>query len=71
MTMVTKSQKTGAKKGRVKVGSLKLNRETVKDLTGEEKKKIKGKLAGVNVVQGKNATIATCCNCSYSGCASF
>ena len=69
--MVTKSQKTGAKKGKVKVGNLKLNRETVKNLTPAEKKKIKGKLAGVNVVQGKNATIATCCNCSYSGCASF
>ena len=69
--MVTKSQKTGAKKGKVKVGKLSLKRETVKNLSAAEKKKIKGKLAGVNVVQGKNATIATCCNCSYSGCASF
>jgi len=40
--MVTKSTKTGAKKGRVKVGRLKLNRETVKDLTTEERKKVKG-----------------------------
>jgi hypothetical protein len=69
--MVTKSQKSGAKKGKVKVGNLKLNRETVKNLTPAEKKKIKGKVAGVNVILGKNATIATCCNCSYSGCASF
>lgn len=65
------SKKAGAKKGKVKVGKLKLNRETVNDLSPDEKKKIKGKLAGVQVVQGKNATIQTCCNCSYSGCASF
>jgi hypothetical protein len=65
------SKKATAKKGKVKVGKLKLNRETVTNLSADEKKKVKGKLAGVNVVQGKNATIATCCNCSYSGCASF
>ena len=69
--MVTKSKKSGAKKGTVKVGKLKLNRETVKDLSTEEKKRIKGKQAGVIQVQPKDATIATCCNCSYSGCASF
>jgi hypothetical protein len=70
--MVTKSKKTGAKKGTVQVGKLKLNRETVKDLSTEEKKRIKGKQASVvTQVQPKNATIATCCNCSYSGCASF
>lgn len=63
--------KKSTKKRTVKVGKLKLNRETVKNLSTEEKKKIKGKLAGVNVILGKNATIATCCNCSYSGCASF
>ena len=65
------SKKATAKKGKVKVGKLKLNRETVTNLSADEKKKVKGKLAGVNVIQGKNATIATCCNCSYSGCASF
>ncbi len=69
--MVTKSKKTGAKKGTVKVGKLKLNRETVKDLSTEEKKQIKGKAVGVIKVQPKDATVATCCNCSYSGCASF
>ena len=42
--MVTKSKKTGTKKGRVKVGKLKLNKETVKDLTGGEGKRIKGGL---------------------------
>ena len=65
------SKKAGAKKGKVKVGKLKLNRETVKNLTTEEKKQIKGKAAGFVQAQPKNATIATCCNCSYSGCASF
>jgi hypothetical protein len=44
--MVTKSKKiTGEKeqkKGRVKVGELKLNKETVKDLTGDEARRIKG-----------------------------
>ena len=69
--MVTKSQKSGAKKGKVKVGSLKLNRETVKNLTPAEKKGVKGKGAALNKALGQNATIATCCNCSYSGCASF
>ena len=40
--MVTKSKKSSiAKRGRVKVGKLKLNKETVKDLTGKEKKQIK------------------------------
>jgi hypothetical protein len=39
--MVTKS-KAGQKKGRVKVGKLKLNKETVKDLTVREKKEIRG-----------------------------
>lgn len=41
--MVTKSKGAGAKKkGKVKV--LNLNKETVKDLTAQERKKIKGGL---------------------------
>ncbi len=40
--MVTRN-KTGEKKG-VKVGKLKLNKETVKDLTSDQKKKVKGGL---------------------------
>ncbi len=39
--MVTKT-KAGQKKGKVKVGKLKLNKETVKDLSAEEQKKLKG-----------------------------
>ncbi len=43
--MVTKKKSTGqkdAKKGRVTFGKLKLNKETVMDLSPEEKKRIKG-----------------------------
>ena len=42
--MVTKSKtgKPASKKSRVKVGKLKLNKETVKDLSGKEAKRVKG-----------------------------
>lgn len=40
--MVTSKIKSGQKKGKVKVGKLKLNKETVKDLTDSERKQIKG-----------------------------
>ncbi|PYS92924.1 MAG: hypothetical protein DMF64_07285 [Acidobacteria bacterium] len=33
------------KKGKVKVGKLKLNKETIKDLTGNEARRIKGGVA--------------------------
>ncbi len=42
--MVTK-KKVAQKKGRVKVGMLKLNKETVKDLSNKEAKKVKGGVA--------------------------
>jgi hypothetical protein len=38
--MVTKN-KTGEKRGKVKVGKLKLNKETVKDLSAAEQKKLR------------------------------
>ncbi len=63
--MVTKSKKTGAKKGRVKVGKLKLNKETVKDLTGSEGKKIKG---GAARTPGTNASCATACTNCRNAC---
>ena len=46
--MVTKKKGTGAaaKKGRVKVGNLKPKRETVKGLSGSERKRIKGGALG-------------------------
>jgi natural product precursor len=41
--MVTKSKQTAvAKKGRVKVGKLKLKKETVKELSSRQEKRIKG-----------------------------
>jgi hypothetical protein len=39
--MVTKNKAEG-KKGKIKVGNLKLKKETVKNLTPQESKKIKG-----------------------------
>lgn len=43
--MVTKSKKESARKSLVKVGKLKLNRETVQNLAGSELKKVKGGVA--------------------------
>ena len=44
--MVTRSRNSATKKkNTVKVGKLKVNKETVKDLSGAEKKKVKGGLA--------------------------
>jgi hypothetical protein len=43
--MVTKS----SKKGKVKVGKLRLNKETVKDLTAAERKRVKGGRKGRDV----------------------
>ena len=46
--MVTKSKKSGGKKGskgHVKVGKLRLNKETVSSLTSREQKQIKGGVA--------------------------
>jgi hypothetical protein len=70
--MVTKSKKHGkgekeAKKGRVKVGKLKLDRETIKDLTGDEARRIKGGMGGrsgtcVDVRSG------TCVDARTGGC---
>jgi len=58
--MVTKKMRTGAagKKGKVKLGNLKLNRETVKDLTGSERRQIKGA-----ALSRLSAVITNCVNC--------
>jgi hypothetical protein len=40
--MVTKSSAGTKKKGKTKVGKLKLNRETVKNLSSKEQEKVKG-----------------------------
>ena len=39
--MVTQTQ-TAKKKGKVNVSKLKVNKETIKDLTGDQKKKVRG-----------------------------
>lgn len=46
MVTKNKTEETGEKKGRVKIDKLELNKETVKDLTNEEAKKIKGGKTG-------------------------
>jgi hypothetical protein len=45
--MVTKPKKTAGKKSKVKVGKLKLNKETVRSLRADEAKKVRG---GIDVV---------------------
>jgi len=67
--MVTKGKNAGTKKGRVKVGKLKLNRETVKDLTPSEKKGMKGGLATVrvaNIDPSVPKTVNELCSCFCS-----
>jgi hypothetical protein len=61
--MVTKAKKGAAseKKGRVKIGKLKLNKETVKDLSGKEAKGIKGGMM-------KPKPIPRTAGCSYEPC---
>jgi hypothetical protein len=56
--MVTKKKSTStkqAKKGRVKVGKLKLNKETVKNLTDKDQSQLKG---GAKA-RGNNTTVCT------------
>jgi hypothetical protein len=40
--MVTKKQTTAKKRGKVKVGKLKLNKETIRNLKADEGKKVRG-----------------------------
>ena len=58
--MVTKSKKTGAKKGRVKIGKLKLNKETVKDVNASETRKVRGGLVAL-VSKGPDASTCKAC----------
>ena len=46
--MVTKT-KAAQKKGKVKVGRLEVNKETVKDLTNSEEKKVKGGIFPISI----------------------
>jgi len=61
--MVTKKKSTSskeAKKGRVKIGKLKLSKETIKDLTDKDQRQLKG---GAKA-RGNNTTVCT----GYCGC---
>ena len=61
--MVTKSKKSSAKKGpkgRVKVGKLRLNKETVSGLTSREQKQIKG---GVRIRDNDTDPVSRCAGC--------
>jgi hypothetical protein len=42
---MTTKKETGEKKGKVKVGKLNLNKETVKELTGSQAKRVQGGVA--------------------------
>lgn len=63
--MVSKKSK-GQSKGKVKVGKLNLNKETVKDLTGSEEKRIKGGLVARPTPKCGDfpKTADTVCNCA-------
>jgi len=62
--MVTRSRNSATKKkSTVKVGKLKVNKETVKDLSGAEKKKVKG---GLRPRQASAVSCAPTCDGSYT-----
>jgi hypothetical protein len=61
--MVTKKKNTSeqeAKKGRIKVGKLKLSKETVKDVNTREVRKVRG---GVGAFVSKGPDAVTCKAC--------
>ena len=68
--MITKSEKTDEKeanKGKVKVGKLELNRETVKILTGGEQKRIKGGLVAKGVAVPPPSPSVSCPSVGWGG----
>jgi hypothetical protein len=56
------------KKGRVNVGKLKFNKETVKDLVGNEGKQIKGGLDDDELGRGRISIVVTACGCQTRLC---
>ena len=63
--MVTKSNEGTNKKGKTKVGKLKLNRETVKELTATEQEKVKGgAVPRIPPTALSCATLCGPCNCA-------
>ena len=65
--MVTKT-KAGQKKGKVKVGKLKLNKETVKDLSAGEQEKVKGGRLPTTTLTNTCYTEAANCTASQYIC---
>ena len=62
--MVTKSRSAGTKKkSTVKVGKLKVTKETVKDLSGVERKNVKG---GLRPREASANSCAPTCDGSYT-----
>ena len=52
--MVAKTKtKAAQKKRKVKVGKLVLNKESIKDLTGSERKRIKGGIIGLMTIEDR------------------
>ncbi len=59
------SSGTAEKKRRAKVGKLKLNKETVKNLSSKEQKQLKGGVAALTAKCGDYPrTVDTVCNCA-------
>ena len=66
--MVTKKKKTTAeKRGKTKVSDLKLNKDTVKDLTDSEAAKIVGGRGLTALACGNQTTLAAGCSPSQTG----
>ncbi len=62
--MAGKGQKSTGK-AKVKVGKLQVNKETVKDLTKGEAKKVKG---GARKQTTESISIVLCATCTVRGC---
>jgi hypothetical protein len=65
--MVTKNQATAKKRGKIKVGKLKVNKETVKDLSKQEGRGIKAGLGGspTKTVAPPSAGPASACRAGF------
>lgn len=58
--MVTKNQTAAKKRGKIKVGELKLNKETVRDLSKQERKDIKGGQLSLSRAADGCVSVFTC-----------
>lgn len=60
-----KGDRTKEKKGQFKVGKLKLDKETIKDLTSSEVRKIRGGQAVVRPANTKDECLTTPCKSAH------